>query len=109
MSEKDTVIISNVNIDARRLSRLARLDMSESEMQAVSAELKKMADYTYPRLVSEDSALPFSYCASKQQPRSDEAVRISEAEREAILASAPTLCDRYITVPRVISEGGEDK
>lgn len=107
MSEKTNN--TNINIDTQRLSRLARLDIDDSEMQTVARELKKMADYTYPRLIAEDSPLPFSYCASTATPREDVALRIPDAEREAILDASPTARDGYITVPRVISEGGEDK
>lgn len=108
MSEKGRSTHTDINIDADRLARLSRLDMSEDEKQTAADELKKMADYTYPRLISEDSALPFSYCASSQQPRDDQAIRISAEEREAMLALSPTVCDGYITVPRIIFDGGEE-
>lgn len=96
-----------IDIDAVRLARLSRLSIEAEDIDTVAAELKKMADYTYPRLTSEDSALPFSYCASSQELREDSPVRPTKEQCDMLIALAPSSKDRYITVPRVVGDEKE--
>lgn len=92
------------SIDIDRLARLSRLEIGEKEREIVASELKKMADYTYPRVKCGDGALPFSYDHSKATPRPDEALLSPNVDRTLLLENAPSSREGYITVPKIIAE-----
>ena len=102
MSDNNKSFDANNCIDIERLCRLCRISLSEDEREQSARELKKMADYTYPRLCREDSALPFSYCHAKPELRED--VAKDSGICEDILSLAPSVSDGYISVPKVIKE-----
>jgi len=106
MSDNEKNFDSGKSIDIERLSRLCRLSLSADEREKSAAELKKMADYTYPRLRSEDSTLPFSYCSAKSEQRED--IARDSGIYEDILALAPSSSDGYVSVPEVIKEVGDE-
>lgn len=91
-------------IDIDRLSRLARIEIPEKDRAAIASELKKMAEYTYPRVICEDGALPFSFETGSAAPRPDEARTLCESDRALIMSNAPSEKDGYITVPKIIKE-----
>ena len=102
MSDNKKGFDSNKCIDIERLCRLCRISLTEGESEQSAAELKKMADYTYPRLCREDTALPFSYCSAKSEPRED--ISRNSGVSEDILSLAPSTSDGYVSVPKVIKE-----
>ena len=106
MSDNEKNFDSDKTIDIERLCRLCRLSLSADERAKSAAELKKMADYTYPRLRGEEHTLPFSYCAAKSELREDVAAESEIAE--LILALAPSSNDGYVSVPEVIKEDGNE-
>ena len=106
MSDKEKNFDSTKQIDIERLCRLCRLSLSADEREKSAQELKKMADYTYPRLRGEECALPFSYCSAKSEPRED--IAKDSGVCEDILALAPASVDGYVSVPKVIKEGGNE-
>ena len=106
MSDNKKSFDSNKSIDIERLCRLCRISLTERESEQSAAELKKMADYTYPRLCREDTALPFSYCHADGELRED--VTTESGICEEILALAPCISDGYISVPKVIRDQKEE-
>ena len=102
MSDNEKNFDSDKQIDIDRLCRLCRLSLLADEREQSAAELKKMADYTYPRLRGEGDALPFSYCAATSELRED--VPADSELSEFILALAPSSNDGYVSVPKVIKE-----
>ena len=107
MSDNKKSFDANNCIDIERLCRLCRISLSEDEREQSARELKKMADYTYPRLCREDSALPFSYCVAGAKARDDEASLPDVEECKKILALSPSNKEGYISVPKIIK--GETK
>ena len=106
MSDNEKNFASDKQIDIERLCRLCRLSLSDDERATSAAELKKMADYTYPRLCGEEDALPFSYCSAEGEHREDIAVESNMGE--LIIALAPTSKDGYVCVPKVIKEESDE-
>ena len=102
MSDNEKSFDSDKQIDIDRLCRLCRLSLSADECKQSAAELKKMADYTYPRLRGEGEALPFSYCSAASELRED--TPADSELSELIIALAPTSSDGYVSVPEVIKE-----
>lgn len=81
-----------------------RLSLSNGERASFAEELKKMADYTYPRLASEEKALPFSYVQATPSAREDIAISSTPEERELILSCSPSLSGDHVAVPKIIKE-----
>lgn len=84
------------------LAEQMRLSLTSDERTALVQELKKMADYTYPRLMSEEKALPFSYVQSETADREDIAKSTSDDEIQLILSNCPSLSDGHVAVPKII-------
>ena len=106
MSDNKKSFDSQKSIDIERLCRLCRISLTKSESEQSVAELKKMADYTYPRLCFEDTALPFSYFPDDAELREDVAVNSDMGDQ--LLSLAPSSCDGYISVPKVIRAQKEE-
>ena len=106
--EFDEKFDTNENINIERLARLSRLALSDEQKAESAKELKKMADYVYPRVKTEDASLPFSYCLANSELRADEASALSYEECKKILALAPSSSNGYITVPKIIREADEE-
>lgn len=104
---KDEVFDIETDIDIDRLARLARIDLSDEDRDELAAELKQLADYIYPRVKSEDIAMPVCYVHSDYSPREDIAIPSDSESCALILANAPSREDGYITVPKVIKEETE--
>ena len=105
MSDNKQSFDSNKSINIERLCRLCRLS-PDGESEQSAAELKKMADYTYPRLCRVDTALPFSYCRADGEHRED--VATNSGMSKDILTLAPCISDGYISVPKVIRDNKEE-
>lgn len=101
---KDEIFDVEKDINIDRLARLARFTLSDDERASLAEELKKMADYTYPRVLSEEKALPFIYVFANKEAREDVAIPTSADQRELILASCPSIAEGYVRVPQVIKE-----
>ena len=101
---KDEIFDVEKDIDVDRLARLARFTLTDGERASLAEELKKMADYTYPRLTCEEKALPFIYVLANKDARDDVAIRSSAEDREIMLSSCPSIADGYVRVPQVIKE-----
>lgn len=101
---KDEIFDIEKDIDIDRLARLARFTLSDEERVSLAEELKKMADYTYPRVLSEEKALPFYYVMAQKETREDVAIPTSAEERDMILSNCPSIADGYVRVPQVIKE-----
>lgn len=108
MSDIKKIFDTEQNIDIERLARLCRLSLSDGQIANSARELKKMADYTYPRLRSEDTSLPFSYCSAKSCLREDIAKIPNTKDCELILSLAPSACQGYVSVPRIIKEENDE-
>ena len=88
------------------LAEQMRLSLTDEERASFAKELQKMADYTYPRLMSEEKALPFSYVQAVPSAREDIAKSCSDDERQLILSNCPSLSGGHVAVPKIIK--GED-
>ena len=108
MADFKKIFDNTQNIDIERLMRLCRISLSDEKREKYAQELKKMADYTYPRLKCEDASLPFSYCSAEHCMREDIPSSPSAADCELIMSLAPHTSDGYISVPKVIKEGGDE-
>ena len=104
---KDEIFDIETDINIDRLAMLARFTLSAEERASLSEVLKKMADYTYPRILSEEKALPFSFVCAEELCREDEPQKISEEQRSIMLSGCPSLSEDYVTVPQVIN--GEEE
>ncbi len=97
-------------LDLDRLAALCRLTLKDGEAERAAAELKKMADYTYPHLACGAVALPFSLSHTLATLREDEPDEsLDKTTVDDIIACAPDTEGGYIRVPRVIDNGGEKK
>jgi len=92
------------DINVQRLARLSRIALTKEQETEAARELKKMADYTYSLIRSDDIALPFSYSSAKPSMREDIVAATDTQLCEDIVALAPSSTDGHITVPRVIKE-----
>lgn len=104
MSDKTNAFNFESSIDIDRLARLCRLEISDSDRAVATSELKKMADYTYPRVKCDTEVEPFAYDRSSTLPREDIAVQTDRDTRDAILANSPSSRDGYVSVPKIITE-----
>ena len=104
MSEQNNAFNFESSIDIDRLARLCRLEISEESRAVATSELKKMADYTYPRVKCDSSIPPFAYDRSKATPRDDTAVQTDSEMRGIMLDNAPSSRDGYVSVPKIITE-----
>ncbi len=99
MSKEKTSSVLHIN----RLATLSRLNISESECESVSRELKLTADYIYPRLQGTGNALPFSAlrpCHSTEELREDTPC----LPTLSATSLAPDSREGFVCVPQVIIE-----
>ena len=94
--------IFDVENSIDKLAELTRLTLSAEERGTLARELKKMADYTYPRVTAQEKALPFSYVVAKEALREDISKGTPNDEKELILSNCPALADGFVAVPQVV-------
>jgi aspartyl-tRNA(Asn)/glutamyl-tRNA(Gln) amidotransferase subunit C len=94
-----------VNLDVeslRRLARLARLDLSDQELQSVRGRLEAVIDYVDQlKKLKVDGVPPLDHAAELTIARRDDEPRPGLAA-ESALSNAPSVAGPYFTVPRII-------
>ena len=89
-------------IDVASVAKLARLSLSEAEMEAMSKEMAAIVEFADKLSEVDCSDMPITAHVVPLENVMREDVPMAGAERDALLAGAPTKADGYFTVPRVV-------
>ncbi|MBF0410576.1 MAG: Asp-tRNA(Asn)/Glu-tRNA(Gln) amidotransferase subunit GatC [Candidatus Riflebacteria bacterium] len=90
--------------DVRKISKLARLNLTENEEKSFAGELETILQYvTTLNAVNTDSIDCFELNTGEPTLREDEPVESGDPEKR--LAVAPKIIQNQFLVPRVIGEG----
>ena len=105
MSDEDEKVTSSLSRDdVVHVARLARLDLSEEEVELFTAQLRTVLDHA-----ADVATLDLSHLEPSSHPIALENVLRSDEprpslDREEVLAAAPVVEDNRFRVPRI---GGE--
>jgi aspartyl-tRNA(Asn)/glutamyl-tRNA(Gln) amidotransferase subunit C len=90
-------------MDINHIAKLARLGLSEEEKKKFESELSEILDFIEElKEVETGEVEPTAHASGLENvARIDEAKRISQEEREGILANAPRRIDNFIKVKAV--------
>lgn len=100
--------MSRIDIeDVRTTAALARLSLSEEELQRLTGELEAMLDYVAELQALDTTGVePLTHAVPFDAPLRADEVRPS-LELERALAAAPRRHDRFFEVPAIIEAGGK--
>jgi aspartyl-tRNA(Asn)/glutamyl-tRNA(Gln) amidotransferase subunit C len=91
--------------EVTRVASLARLNLSEREVEEVTADLGKILDYVAMlQAVETGSVQPLSQVVAGETPTRDDEPRESLSQEDALQA-APESSQGFFVVPRIL-EGG---
>jgi aspartyl-tRNA(Asn)/glutamyl-tRNA(Gln) amidotransferase subunit C len=94
-----------VNLDAqalRHLARLARLDITDADLEALRSRLETIIEYVDQlKKLDVEGVPPLDHAADLANPRRADEPRPG-LPAEAALANAPAVAGPYFTVPRII-------
>lgn len=91
------------SIDMERLSRLARIRLSEAEAEALGRDIAAMAAMAEELPAFEDNAEIQGMAAA---PLREDCAEPDKFTRDELLASAPRTYGGYISVPRTVKAPG---
>jgi aspartyl-tRNA(Asn)/glutamyl-tRNA(Gln) amidotransferase subunit C len=102
MHQKEEITVDEKLV--KEIASLARLDLSQEEIEMFVAQFKDILDYVSILNEVDTDNVPPAYLAStdKNQPREDEIE--ASVPTEEFLANAPQTKDDYIVIPRVHME-----
>ena len=93
------------NAKVRAVARLARLDLTDAEVDRFSGELGSILEYIEKlNELDTDNVEPLAHCLPIHNVFRDDRVRTSLSNEQA-LANAPQRADEYFKVPRVLDGG----
>ncbi|MCH8923919.1 MAG: Asp-tRNA(Asn)/Glu-tRNA(Gln) amidotransferase subunit GatC [Planctomycetes bacterium] len=96
--------MSLTQADIKKVSLLARLDLSAEELETMTAQLAKIVGFVEQLAeVDTESVEPMAHALEVSNVFRDDAVRPSVA-RDEMLAGAPHHDDKFFLVPPVLGE-----
>lgn len=92
--------------DVRHVARLARLHLTDDEVQALAPQLSAILDYAEQvSRVAADDVEPMTHPFAPADVTRDD-IAVPSLPREQILAGAPDVQQHRFAVPRIVAEEG---